>query len=261
MSDVEWFYMQGDERRGPLSEKELIAALSHLPADTQVWRTGGAAWTTARDIPELAGRLPPPPPPSPRTPAAGTNKGVVLIAGLALAVILIPVLVFVVGIVAAIAIPSLLRARVSANESATIGDLRTLVSAQAAYAGANGGFFDSRLTCLSAPATCIPGYSGAAFLDASLAAEAKSGYRRTLFPGGTFAEGTAPKGVSPSSTESFAFIAVPVKANTTGVRSFCVDGGGVVCWLPTAAGPDELVEENAETGRTSCSARCLTSAR
>ena len=42
------------------------------------------------------------------------------------------IVVAIIGIIAAIAIPSLLRARVSANEAATIGDIRTVISAEAA---------------------------------------------------------------------------------------------------------------------------------
>ena len=54
------------------------------------------------------------------------------------------IVVAIIGIIAAIAIPSLLRARVSANESATIGDIRTVISAQAAYQSANGGWYDEQ---------------------------------------------------------------------------------------------------------------------
>ncbi|HXY38472.1 MAG TPA: prepilin-type N-terminal cleavage/methylation domain-containing protein, partial [Vicinamibacteria bacterium] len=46
------------------------------------------------------------------------------------------IVVAIIGIIAAIAIPSLLRARISANEAATIGDTRTVISAQAAYQSA-----------------------------------------------------------------------------------------------------------------------------
>src|SRR6185295_14113031 len=52
-------------------------------------------------------------------------------------------LLFCIPVVAAIVIPSLLRARVSANESASIGDVRTVIAAEAAYASANGGFYDT----------------------------------------------------------------------------------------------------------------------
>ena len=69
-------------------------------------------------------------------------------------------------ILAAIAIPSLLRARVSANEAQAIGDIRTVISAQRTYASTNGGYFDT-LDCLatthelysrvSCPGTGLPG--------------------------------------------------------------------------------------------------------
>ena len=66
------------------------------------------------------------------------------------------IVVAIIGIIAAIAIPSLLRARVSANESATIGDIRTVISAQAAYQSANGGWY-ARTFCASAcPPTVRP---------------------------------------------------------------------------------------------------------
>src|SRR6266545_1209512 len=78
------------------------------------------------------------------------------------------IVVAIIGIIAAIAIPSLLRARISANESATIGDIRTVVSAEAAFQSSNSGFYGV-LTCLNIPSngSCISGYNAAAptFLD------------------------------------------------------------------------------------------------
>jgi type IV pilus assembly protein PilA len=50
------------------------------------------------------------------------------------------IVVAIIAILAAVAIPGLLRSRVSANESATIGDVRAILSAQAAYHSTNGGF-------------------------------------------------------------------------------------------------------------------------
>src|SRR6516162_7840562 len=61
------------------------------------------------------------------------------------------IVVAIIGIIAAIAIPSLLRARVSANESATIGDIRTVISAQAAFQSANGGWYTNSWACLVQP--------------------------------------------------------------------------------------------------------------
>jgi len=58
------------------------------------------------------------------------------------------IVVAIIGIIAAIAIPSLLRARVSANEAGAIGDSRTVVSGEAAFQSANSGFYGA-LTCRS----------------------------------------------------------------------------------------------------------------
>src|SRR5512145_2188633 len=80
------------------------------------------------------------------------------------------IVVAIIGIIAAIAIPSLIRARVSANEAAVIGDTRTVISSEAAYQSTNGGLYDV-LTCLSSPsAGCIPSYPPTAptFLDSNL---------------------------------------------------------------------------------------------
>ena len=77
-------------------------------------------------------------------------------SGIIVAVVAVFVGIAIIGIIAAIAIPSLLRARVSANEAATIGDIRTLISAQAVYQSMNGGFYESRVECLAEPGECIP---------------------------------------------------------------------------------------------------------
>lgn len=128
------------------------------------------------------------------------------------------------GLAAAIVIPSLAKARVAANEAAAIGDVRTVLSAQAAYQGANRGFYGD-LPCLDAPAACIKGYSGPRFLDAQLAAlEVKSGYRRAFHPG--------PRGTRARSVRSFAYTAVPVERGKTGVRSFCGESSGVIRFDP-----------------------------
>jgi type IV pilus assembly protein PilA len=136
------------------------------------------------------------------------------------------IVVAIIGIIAAIAIPSLLRARVSANESATIGDHRTWLSAEAAYEGASGGNgYAANASCLSTPsaAVCIPGYAVTAptFLDQNLAQNmfTKSGYVRSYNPG-PVAIGT---GVA-----TFCYDASPAQLNRTGTRSFGGDNTGVL---------------------------------
>ena len=146
------------------------------------------------------------------------------------------IVVAIIGIIAAIAIPSLLRARVSANESATIGDIRTVISAFAAYQSANGGFYDQNITCLTDPDACIPSYPSAAptFLDSQLTVLAtKSGYNRSWDPGNLVAP--IPATSSPSSSGVYAYHATPATLNQTGVRGFAGEASGRICFTPSGA--------------------------
>jgi type II secretory pathway pseudopilin PulG len=174
-----------------------------------------------------------------REPAVYGGKGMA-VAGIALCVLSVVVMPFILGIVAAIAIPSFLRARVSANEAATIADIRAVISAQAAYQTSNSGFYD-RLECLAAPTSCLPSYTGAPPLSAELAqAQVKNGYRRT-FHAQPMEPGLLPPTVSRSSLSRYAYVAVPETRNQSGVRSFCGDATGRICYEPD--GSDIEVED------------------
>lgn len=146
-------------------------------------------------------------------------------------------MVSVLGIVAAIAIPALLRARIAANEASAVGTLRTIVSAEFAYATSNGGYYDS-IRCLARPASCLSGYAGSPFLYDEF--EVRSGYAFHL--NGTPAPAERAAATSKSSLESFVVIATPVTPGTTGLRVFCVDQTGTVRQttgdLPTAVPAD-----------------------
>lgn len=171
-----------------------------------------------------------------REPHLYGGKGMA-IAGIATSALSL-LLVIPIGIIAAIAIPSLLRARVSANEAATIGDIRTVISAEAAYQSASGGYYGP-LECMAAPTTCLPAYSGPTFLDPELAsATVKNGYRRTFHPGAAVSTNT-PLGV-PAPTrrlESFAYTAVPAERGRTGTRGFCGDSTGRICYTADGSEP------------------------
>jgi prepilin-type N-terminal cleavage/methylation domain-containing protein len=151
------------------------------------------------------------------------------------------IVVAIIGIIAAIAIPSLLRARVSANESATIGDIRTVISAQAAFQSANGGWYAGTIDCLNvvAPGTCIPSYPVGAptFLDSSIASQgAKSGYARLYTPGAT--PNPINSNVSGTlSVSSYVYQATPVQSGQTGVRGFGGDASGVLCFSTDGSAP------------------------
>ena len=145
------------------------------------------------------------------------------------------IVVAIIGIIAAIAIPSLLRARVSANEAGTIGDIRTVISGQAAYQSSNAGFYEGQFTCLNDPGSgsCIQSYPAAApnFLDSQIAnLLPKSGYNRTTELGPVPAP--LPAISSPTSVSSYAYLATPINQNQTGVRGFGGDSSGLICFSP-----------------------------
>jgi type IV pilus assembly protein PilA len=152
------------------------------------------------------------------------------------------IVVAIIGIVAAIAIPALLRARLSANESATIGDVRTWISAEAAYHGINAGFYDSNPVCLTVPSTCVPTYAstGPNFIDSQLASlQTKSGYSR-LMGSDAGVPTVAPPGASPTSTAAVVFVATPATQDKTGVRGFAGDTAGIICTCGTGCAPPNV---------------------
>jgi prepilin-type N-terminal cleavage/methylation domain-containing protein len=128
------------------------------------------------------------------------------------------IVVAIILIIAAIAIPNLLRARIAANESSAVASVRTLNTAQISYNSAYPTVgFASVIGSLagSCTGTTIPTSTSACLIDSQLATGTKSGY--------TFA-------VSASGTPASNYYAVanPQTQNTTGVRSFCSVADAVV---------------------------------
>ncbi len=94
-------------------------------------------------------------------------------------------------IIAAIAIPNLLRSRMSANEASAIASMRTIMSSEIVYATTYTVGFSADLTSLSdggAAANCIPpslpAVASGCLIDGSLASGTKSGYVFTYAPAG-----------------------------------------------------------------------------
>ena len=146
------------------------------------------------------------------------------------------IVVAIIGIIAAIAIPSLLRARISANEAATVGDIRTIISAEAAYHATNGGWYEGNIVCLNNPFSgCLPSYPATSptFLDSQLVSLiGKAGYERT-FAGGS-SPGTLNTAInSPTSVTSYVYWATPTVEGQTGVRGFAGDSSGALCTSPS----------------------------
>ena len=138
------------------------------------------------------------------------------------------IVVAIILIIAAIAIPNLLRARMSANESSAVGSIRTLVTAEVSYSaactGANQGF--ATLANLGQPAAnpaVCPGPMG--YIDAQLTAGAKSGYAFTVN------DRLLGAGANPAFID-FEVEGHPLQAGSTGNRSFCATQQGTVLSNP-----------------------------
>jgi prepilin-type N-terminal cleavage/methylation domain-containing protein len=137
------------------------------------------------------------------------------------------IVVAIILIIAAIAIPNLLRARMAANESSAVASIRTINSAEVTYNSTYPtiGFSPDLLSLGGAiGAACVPKPATACLIDAVLAnngnpaGSGKSGY---LFATGA---GTVSGGVN----VGYAVAAVPITINQTGLRGFCAEEDAVV---------------------------------
>ena len=142
------------------------------------------------------------------------------------------IVVAIIGIIAAIAIPSLLRARIAANEAGAIGDSRSVSSSEVAYSSSNGGVF-GQLTCLSTPTACSFATGTTSFIDPQIAGlTPKQGYARSFIPGTAVAGTPDTDGVA-----TFVYAATPVTTAQTGNRGFAVDHSGLVCFTTDGSVP------------------------
>jgi prepilin-type N-terminal cleavage/methylation domain-containing protein len=129
------------------------------------------------------------------------------------------IVVAIILIIATIAVPSFLRARLVANQSAAVGALRTLNTAQISYNSTYPTIgFASALTNLAGTtcATAAPTSSTACLIDSALGTGTKSGYVFTL------------TGVSGTPASSYQLVATPAAVNQTGNNYYCSFADGVV---------------------------------
>ena len=137
------------------------------------------------------------------------------------------IVVAIILIIAAIAIPNLLRARMAANESSAVASVRTINTAEVTY---NSTYptvgFAAKLLDLGGAlgVACVPSSTTACLIDAVLANNgnpANSGKSGYSFKSGA---GAAAGGVK----VGYAIAAVPLTANRTGIRGFCAEEDAVV---------------------------------
>lgn len=116
----------------------------------------------------------------------------------------IMIVVAIIALLAAIAIPNLLRAKISANDALAKSTLRTLSTAAETFATTNQGAYPGAIASLT---TATPPY-----VNKNYCGETISGYTYTC----TFA------------TDSYSFTGTPTTIGTSGTKAFTVTTGGIL---------------------------------
>jgi type IV pilus assembly protein PilA len=129
------------------------------------------------------------------------------------------IVVAIILIIAAIAIPNLLRARIAANEASAVASVRTLDTSEITYSVTYGTGF-APLAVLGGAVGCVAAPATACLIDPVLTAGTKGGYTDA-------AVAATGAGTVLSPFLSFEVNATPISV-TTGVRAFCSDQSGVV---------------------------------
>ncbi|HUK49283.1 MAG TPA: prepilin-type N-terminal cleavage/methylation domain-containing protein [Terriglobales bacterium] len=149
------------------------------------------------------------------------------------------IVVAIILIIAAIAIPNLLRAKIAANESSAAASIRTIVTANIEYSTSYpGAGFAASLGALGpANATCSAGPSStnACIIDYVLSQGTKSGYL-------VVSTGQTTTGLP---NTQFTASAVPTTWNSTGVKAFCANEDGVVRYQVPTSQPSNVTTDAA----------------
>lgn len=130
------------------------------------------------------------------------------------------IVVAIILIIAGIAIPNLMRARMSANESSAVGSIRTVNTAEVGFAAAYPFQGYTNLQSLGGAQPCTPAPATACFIDNVLASGLKEGYSFAVTPG------------SPANNINMGYTSIgsPTSLNNTGTETFCSDQSGVITY-------------------------------
>jgi prepilin-type N-terminal cleavage/methylation domain-containing protein len=127
------------------------------------------------------------------------------------------IVVAIILIIAAIAIPNLLRARMSAHEASAVASLRAINSAQISYNSAYPTVgYAATLAALGGTSCAPPSTSSACLIDSQLASGTKSGYIFTM------------SGSTGTPNAAYQIRADPQVPNQTGIRFFCSFADGTI---------------------------------
>ena len=136
------------------------------------------------------------------------------------------IVVAIILIIAAIAIPNLLKSKMAANQSSAVASLRTVNTCEVTYSSTYNQGFTSTLVQLGPPAGGGAATSAAAgLIDSVLAAGTKSGYTFSYVAGASAADGTTP---------TYTVNGDPVSAGSTGQNHYFTDESNVIRQNSTA---------------------------
>ena len=126
------------------------------------------------------------------------------------------IVVAIIGIIAAIAIPSLLRSRMSANEAAAAGGVKTIAAGQTDY---NNNSSPHTYASILANLSTGAGAGGVGFIDPALGSGIKAGYTFYMHPGPTTGN---------NQIWTWSATCWPLTYKSTGIRSFYIDQSGII---------------------------------
>ena len=127
------------------------------------------------------------------------------------------IVVAIILIIAAIAIPNLLRSKMAANEASAVGSLRTINTSAVEYSTTYSIGYPAALTDLGPAAAATS--TSADLIDSVLSSGTKSGYTFSYTSGTADASGAV---------DTYTLTATPVVVGTTGQRMFFTDQSGVI---------------------------------
>src|ERR1700719_711547 len=142
------------------------------------------------------------------------------------------IVVAIILIIAAIAIPNLLRSRMAANEASAVGSIRTMNTAGVTFNSTYGDGFPPTLAVLCSAGAGPSKHTE--LLDTVRSAGDKSGYSFALQPGiVAVLAASIPAGCTGGFSDGYVVTATPQTVGTTGQRAFCSDASGVIYFNPT----------------------------
>lgn len=137
------------------------------------------------------------------------------------------IVVAIILVIAAIAVPNLLRAKIAANEASAGATMRTIATAELTYISAYPQIGYADLASLGGPANCVSSSTTACIIDSVLWTGNKSGYAFVVTPSTS----------GGAQMDQYLSTAVPQALNITGTKGYCEIEDHVIMYITPANGP------------------------